>query len=575
LEPRGNQVEVKFSLAWSGCAGSGCHDNAQDQYLQMPPEAGAAPQKIEYSNLASVRHMNAVFWHSPGHLRSACSECHAKIETSKRAGDPASRMVQRCFNCHAHQPLPKTTEAFNRAGFIEGLAQAGAPPEKRVLGCNACHAFHIHGPSPDVDFPTKALVHPPKPLPGLQLTVYRPAIRTHRDAMPTVSLRRTRLEPWWMGLLAFLVIGFSAVGYVRTLPSAATLHKAKGNVAPQRVPEVPAIGDDYQSNVKRLYIVGEAAGTASINFAMRSGRLVVDAVASAIKYAPKTVDTQIYDVAIVGCGPAGIAATATAKSKGLKYVALEKMTAASTIVSYPRGKFVQATPIDLAEYGSFFLEGDNSKEALLKEWERVIAKAGLEINEREEVSAITPADEIFTIKCASNKMYKARYVIIAIGVRGTPRRLGAPGEAADRVFYNLIEPEEYKNKKILVVGGGNAGAEVTQALANPELGNTVSYSFRDPSLGTVTRENAEKVSALQQTGRVTIYPLSAVKEIKPGKVVLAPVKPNPGAAPPPPGIATIADSVELDNDVIFAMCGAELPTRFLKSIGIRMTKKGR
>ncbi len=139
----------------------------------------------------------------------------------------------------------------------------------------------------------------------------------------------------------------------------------------------------------------------------------------------------------------------------------------------------------------------------------------------------------------------------------------------------MIEPEEYKNKKILVVGGGNAGAEVTQALANPELGNTVSYSFRDPSLGTVTRENAEKVSALQQTGRVTIYPLSAVKEIKPGKVVLAPVKPNPGAAPPPPGIATIADSVELDNDVIFAMCGAELPTRFLKSIGIRMTKKGR
>ena len=135
----------------------------------------------------------------------------------------------------------------------------------------------------------------------------------------------------------------------------------------------------------------------------------------------------------------------------------------------------------------------------------------------------------------------------------------------------------YQGKRILIVGGGNAGAEVTQALANPQLRNVVSYSFRDTTLGPpVTPENAEKISTLQQQGLITAYPSSQVMELKAGKVVLAP---KSGTQSGPkltagPGSVVLTEAIELENDVVFAMLGAELPTRLMKSFGIRMTRKG-
>jgi thioredoxin reductase len=248
------------------------------------------------------------------------------------------------------------------------------------------------------------------------------------------------------------------------------------------------------------------------------------------------------------------------------------MTPASTLRSYPRAKFVQATPIDIAEYGSFFLEGDNSRENLIKEWEKIIATLGLAVNEREEVTAIEREDGHFIVRTARGHAFRARCVVLAIGVRGNPRRLGIPGEEAGRVFYNLIEPGEFQNKKILVVGGGNAGTEIVQALTVPGLRNTVSYSFRSHVLTNVTPENAEKVAALAQVGMINIYPSSVLKEIRPGTVVLEPVKRK---SAPEDDSFVLSGPVEIENHVIFAMIGAELPTGFLKSIGVRMGSKGR
>jgi thioredoxin reductase len=146
------------------------------------------------------------------------------------------------------------------------------------------------------------------------------------------------------------------------------------------------------------------------------------------------------------------------------------------------------------------------------------------------------------------------------------------GEDAGRVFYNLIEPREFMNRKILVVGGGNAGAEVAQALAAPDLGNTVSYSFRSAVLTNVTRENAERVSDLQKAKLLYLYPSTALVKISPKGVTLEPLK---KAATSEEQGASVAGPVELENDAIFAMIGAELPTRFLKAIGVRMMRKGR
>ena len=309
---------------------------------------------------------------------------------------------------------------------------------------------------------------------------------------------------------------------------------------------------------------------------MRSGRQAIEFIANLLRFEKPAVDPEVYDVAIVGCGPAGISASTTAINKGLKYVALEKVTAISTIKNYPRGKFVQATSIDIAEYGSFFMEGDTSKESLLATWEKIIAQTGVKPNELEEVSAIAKVGDLFEVKSSANRTYKARFVVLAIGVRGSPRHLNLANETPERVFYNLIEPEAYKNQKLLIVGGGNAGAEVAQALANPELHNQVSYSFRTPALGPpVTPENAEKISDLQQKGLLTIYPASQLTDIKPRTVVLAPIASGGPQLNAGTGAVVLTQPAEIDNDLIFAMLGAELPTRFMKATGIRMIKKGR
>lgn len=562
----------RMSLRWASCAGAGCHLAPQDLFMQMPAAIGPAPTSIAYA--PKILHLNAAFAHSAGHLATPCETCHFSMATSRSPNDAASKAVENCFKCHAHQATPATPLEPARTGSgwpVAGNAYAAATSAgaRSVTACGPCHTFHIHGPLQMSDFPQRAPEALPKAKPHLTLTLYWPTLdRAHR-----VALRPVRATPWLIGWFGLLAAGLCVAGLVRLLPRPAAAGEEVTGVAPPRAQEIPLIDDTYQTSVRRLYIIGEASGTASINLAMRSGRQVIEAIAAELKGARTPLDPAAYDVVIVGCGPAGLGATATARALGLNYVTLEKMTPASTLRAYPRAKFVQATPIDIAEYGSFFLEGDNSREQLIQEWERIIATLGLKINDREEVVEVVREGDLLAVKTARGNLYRARAVVLAIGVRGNARHLNLPGEVPGRVFYSLIEPDEFHHRKIMVVGGGNAGAEVAQALAAAELGNQVCYSFRAPVLTNVTRENAEKISALQQARLLTLYPATALKEIRAATVVLEPVKSTgaDGAA----SRATLDGPLEIDNDIIFAMIGAELPTAFLRQIGVKLGSKGR
>jgi thioredoxin reductase (NADPH) len=552
----------QMSLLWSGCTGSLCHAAPQGGFLNLPESLGPAPYTIPYSSVVKVRHINAVFVHSAGHLQTACENCHTGAADSKDPDDDEARVVSMCFSCHAHQPEPAASRPLQNAAWLVPSAQAAPPPaERRLVACGDCHLFHTHGVVPLHDFPATAPQFPPGARRWM-LTVNLPTITMARAPLLKVTWYPHHLEPWWLGGVTIFAMALVLAGYIATLEPA-PLPEAVSGVAPQRGHQFPVLDDTYQSSVPRLYVVGEAAGTASINLAMRSGKQVVQAVLADFQHANYTRYPDLYDVAIVGCGPSGMAATATAKTTGLRYLTLEKLTPAATLRSYPRAKFVQATPIDIEEYGSFFLEGDNSREQLIEEWEKIIAQMGLTINEREEVVEVAPEQDYFRLRTRRGNMFKARFVILAIGVRGNPRRLGLPGETPDRVHYNLIEPSEFTGRNILVVGGGNAGAEVAQALAAAELGNRISYSFRSPVLTNVTPENANKIAQLRTTGRLQVYPSTAVAQINPTTVTLNSTLERPDAP------------VELDNEVIFAMLGADLPAGFFQSIGVKLAPRGR
>ncbi|MGH7917252.1 MAG: NAD(P)-binding domain-containing protein, partial [Candidatus Binataceae bacterium] len=513
----------QMSFKWSGCAGSGCHLSPQDKYLRMPASVGSSPITIAYLSLLKIRHIKAVFNHSPGHLRQPCRECHFEIPASRNPDDADSLAIKQCFTCHTHQPPVQTrTTAAAFAEVLTPIAWRRAPrrsdpgADARVVACWQCHRLHDYGVVPLKDYSTPAPKFPPNHQRAIFI-VYLP----HAGAKyPWLGFYPVPFGFWWLGLLALATAVFGAFVWMRYTPAEPATAESVAGVAPQRTHEVPLLDDTYQTSTRHLYVVGEAAGTASINLAMRSGRQVIEAIVSELKHLNAPVAPDIYDVAIVGCGPAGLGATATAKVSGLNYVTLEKMTPASTLRSYPRAKFVQATPIDIEEYGTFFLEGDNSRENLIKEWEKIIGRMGLLINDREEVVDVVRNQDYLVVKTARGHNFPARCVVLAIGVRGNPRRLGLAGETPERVHYSLIEPSEFKGRDILVIGGGNAGSEVAQALAAPALRNRVSYSFRAPVLGNVTRENAERISALQQSRQIQIHPATALKEIKPGKVVL-------------------------------------------------------
>ncbi|HIF98279.1 MAG TPA: FAD-binding protein, partial [Myxococcales bacterium] len=370
----------------------------------------------------------------------------------------------------------------------------------------------------------------------------------------------------WLGL--FLILGATGwVAVLRRLPEPRRGDAITNpDVAPQRVSESPVLTPFFETSVSGLYIIGELAGVPLVNRAMKSGFDVIDFIANRLgreagaeRSKDFSPEDEVLDVLIVGSGPAGLGASTRAQSLGLTCVVCEKSTAAATIRDYPRAKIIQAAPVDIPDYGSFFQEEDESKDALVRRWEDIIARTGVAMREREEVVDIqSHAEGGFVVEIESGKAYRAHNVVLAIGTRGTPRRLGVDGEVPDRVFYNLIDAEEYRELDILVVGGGNAAVEAALDLSQPELLNRVTLAHRGPVLKGITPLNSSHIDTAAAEGQLELVPNATMDGIQPSTVLLG--TPN--------------GSLEIPNGVIFAMIGAELPMRFLKKVGVKMAKKG-
>ena len=314
--------------------------------------------------------------------------------------------------------------------------------------------------------------------------------------------------------------------------------------------ELPHISPEYETNINGIYIAGELGGMGLIKNAIEQGKKAVDNIMKSMN----GKRTSKYDLIIIGAGPAGIAATLRAAEHNLKFLTIEQETIGGTVFSFPRAKVVMTSPVEIPLYGKIKLH-ETSKSELIGLWTEILKKNKITINENEKINEIVNYSDYFEV-ISNQDEYTASKVLLAIGRRGSPRKLGVPGENKEKVYYKLLEPELIHNQKILVVGGGDSAIESALLLA--EEGNEVTLSYRSDSFKRIKPKNLKKIEDAIKLKLVNVLYNSNVKEIFDEKVLLS---------------FQNGTSAEIQNDFVYVFAGGELPNKFLEKIGIKITKK--
>ena len=316
--------------------------------------------------------------------------------------------------------------------------------------------------------------------------------------------------------------------------------------------DIPLIKPDFETNVPGIYIAGELGGMGLIRNAVTQGKQALNSIS--IRKNGRNGNDKLLDVVIIGAGPAGFSASLAAMELRMNAVTVEQETLGGTVSHYPRGKIVMTAPVVLPLVGKVAFR-ETTKETLLKFWQDVEKRTRVKINYQERVEGIQSKGSHFEVK-TTQRTYPTRNVLLAIGRRGTPRKLDVPGEDSSKVVYRLIDPEQYRRKHVLVVGGGDSALEAAISISE-ESGTTVALSYRSESFSRAKQKNRDKVARAAKAGRIKVMLKSNVKAIE-SKQVRIEYK----------GTITV-----LRNDAVIVCAGGILPTGFLKEIGITVETK--
>jgi len=322
--------------------------------------------------------------------------------------------------------------------------------------------------------------------------------------------------------------------------------------SPDMVQRRPAVKKNNESNIRRLYIIGDLAGAPVIKLAMAQGYEVIEHIAS--KAEAKSNNPEIYDLLIVGAGAAGLNAALATKDKGLRALVLEKAKVANTIEDFPEMKWVYAEPDASPPKGKLWLDGAR-KEDLLARWNQIVSENQLDVRTEEGLKKLEKQPD-GTFRVVSDKAeYRAQRVILATGQRGNPRKLKVPGEERENVYHRLYSPRHYKNEDIIVVGGGNSAIEAALVLSEQ---NRVRLSYRGSEFSRIFKDNERRLNEAVAAKRIELLLNSNVKEFGDGK---ARIEIDRGGH---------QETIEVPYDHAFVLVGADLPVQFLKSLGIRL-----
>src|SRR6516162_7144714 len=314
--------------------------------------------------------------------------------------------------------------------------------------------------------------------------------------------------------------------------------------------DIPHVAPDFQTNVPGIFIAGELGGMGLIRNAIEQGRQAVDSIRKFVGRG----SADAYDVIIVGAGPAGIAASLAAMQHKLRYLTIEQDTFGGTVAHFPRGKVVMTAPATLPLIGNVKFK-EVSKEKLLEFWGRAARDTGLRIRYGERVESVAATGGGFEVK-TTRATYPTRSVVLAIGRRGTPRKLDIPGEELPKVVYRLVDPVQYRGQNVLVVGGGDSALEAAVSIAE-EPGSTVTLSHRGESFSRAKIKNRERVAAAQQAKCLKLLMPSKVERITETAVELD----------------CAGKRIMIKNEAVIVCVGGILPSQFLKNIGIEVQTK--
>jgi len=317
--------------------------------------------------------------------------------------------------------------------------------------------------------------------------------------------------------------------------------------------DIPLLNPNFETNVPGLFVAGELGGMGLIRNAIEQGRQAMESIRQAIS---RSQSSAPYDIVIIGAGPAGFSATLGAHQHNLNYVTLEQETLGGTVAHFPRGKIVMTAPVLLPIVGQVKFN-ETTKEILLDFWQGVEKKTGVKLNYMERMESIEKMGDGFMIT-SSKGTYHTKTVLLAIGRRGTPRKLGVLGEEQNKVVYRLADPAEFRHRHVLIVGGGDSALEAAITIAD-EPGTTVTLSYRSAAFAKANPKNVDKVNASANNNKMNVLLKSTVKEITEKQVT----------------INTEDGEQTIDNDAVIVCAGGILPTPMLKSVGVDIeTKRG-
>ncbi len=336
----------------------------------------------------------------------------------------------------------------------------------------------------------------------------------------------------------------------------------------------PRMDDHHQSNVPGLYIAGDLADAPVIKMALQQGFDVAQHILADLG-APAS-DPTIVDVVIIGAGPAGAGAALALEGSGLSVLVLERADPFATIHDFPLGKMIFSEPRELATPGDFWFE-DSPKEELTRRWSEAVRERSLPIQFPEAVEDARKVDGLFEVRTTvgpdglqrtvrsdvdaaggATNTYRARRVILAVGKRGAPNKLGVPGEDSPWVHHRLVDPKAHAGRSVVVVGGGDSAVEAAVSLA--EAGAAVTLSYRGDDFVRAKQKNRQRVAAAAEAASLDLALNTRPIEIGHEGVRLV----GSGGEGAPEAERTVA------ADDVFVFIGSKPPVGFLHKLGVKL-----